>query len=75
MMRIQIITSKTCWYCDQAKKLLDANNQNYEEIDLVDGFELMAQYKCKTVPQIFIDGAHLPGGYEGLKQYYERKHV
>ena len=73
-MQVQIITSETCWYCDQAKKLLDTNNQHYEEIDLVDGFELMAQYKCKTVPQIFIDGAYLPGGYEGLKQYYERKH-
>lgn len=72
-MNVKIITSDTCWYCDQAKSLLKANNQPYEEISLEDGFDLMAQYKCLTVPQLFIDGELLPGGYEGLKAYYEGK--
>lgn len=74
-MHVKIITSLTCWYCDKAKSLLKANNQPYEEVDLdeEEAFDLMAQYKCLTVPQLFIDGELLPGGYEGLKAYYEGK--
>ena len=31
----------------------------------------MQEYNLKTVPQIFIDGELLEGGYTGLKEYYD----
>ena len=31
----------------------------------------MQEYNLKTVPQIFIDGKLLEGGYTGLKEYYD----
>ena len=66
---IEIITSEWCTYCSQAKLLLKDHNLDYVETSLERGLEKLVENKLTTVPQIFIDGKLLPGGYTGLKEY------
>jgi glutaredoxin 3 len=68
-MAVEIVTSEWCQYCAAAKKLLTEKGIEYEEIDIMDAFKLMAENQLRTVPQIFMDGELIPGGYEGLKGY------
>ena len=42
-----------------------------EELDVMEASALMEEYNLRTVPQIFIDGELLEGGYTGLKEYYD----
>lgn len=67
-MKIKIVTSDWCTYCEAAKKLLRDNGLDYAEVDLADSFDLMAEYNLRTVPQIFVNGKLLAGGYTGLKE-------
>ena len=70
MPDVKIITGILCGYCDAAKKLLQDHGQEYEELDVMEASALMEEYNLRTVPQIFIDGELLEGGYTGLKGYY-----
>ena len=70
-MHVKIVTGVFCGYCDAAKRLLKQHNQDYEEADVMEASAIMAEYNLKTVPQIFIDGELLEGGYKGLKEYYD----
>jgi len=67
-MRIKIVTSDWCTYCESAKKLLRDNGLDYAEVDLADSFDLMAEHDLRTVPQIFVNEKLLAGGYTGLKE-------
>tara|TARA_R100000353_G_scaffold133935_1_gene94945 strand:- start:1004 stop:1255 length:252 start_codon:yes stop_codon:yes gene_type:complete len=71
MPDVKIITGILCGYCDAAKKLLQDHGQDYEEVDVFEASALMEEYNLKTVPQIFIDGELVEGGYTGLKGYYD----
>ena len=71
MKNVKVITGELCWFCDQAKKLLQDHGQEYEELDVMEASGLMEEYNLRTVPQIFIDGELLEGGYTGLKEYYD----
>jgi|TARA_A100001388_G_C28746534_1_gene489768 glutaredoxin len=71
MPDVKIITGILCGYCDAAKSLLKFHNQDYEEVDVFEASALMEEYNLKTVPQIFIDGELVEGGYTGLKGYYD----
>ena len=71
MKDVKLITGTFCWYCDSAKKLLQDHGQEYEELDVMEASALMEEYNLRTVPQIFIDGELLEGGYTGLKEYYD----
>jgi glutaredoxin len=71
MKNVKLITGTFCWYCDSAKKLLQDHGQEYEELDVMEASALMEEYNLRTVPQIFIDGELLEGGYTGLKEYYD----
>ena len=67
---IVIYTSPTCGYCHAAKRLLNAKKATFDEIDVVRNpsrREEMVQRANgrRTVPQIFIDGAHV-GGFDEL---------
>ena len=67
MSTIKIYTSDNCWYCDQAKRLLDGKDATYEEIDVSNNPEIL-QEKCpgqRTVPQIFINSEYI-GGFDDL---------
>jgi glutaredoxin 3 len=66
MARVEVYTRMFCGYCVSAKRLLDAKNVAYEEIDITmggpRGAEMIQRASGRTtVPQIFIDGVHVGG--------------
>ena len=66
MMAVDIYTKVTCFYCMRAKALLDDNNVAYNEIK-IDGDAalrekmILRSQGAATVPQIFINNAHIGG--------------
>lgn len=66
---IEIYTTPTCPYCHAAKALLAEKGVAFTEITVLDpgSRELMTQraHGRRTVPQIFIDDAHI-GGYDDM---------
>jgi glutaredoxin 3 len=62
-----------CPYCDQAKALLTAKGYQIEERKIGDGYTkedlLEAVPSARTVPQIFLDEAHV-GGFDELKRHF-----
>jgi glutaredoxin 3 len=62
-----------CPFCDQAKQLLTAKGYQIEERKIGDGYSkeelLEAVPNARTVPQVFLDGAHV-GGFDDLKKYF-----
>ena len=66
---IEIYTTPTCPYCHAAKALLAEKGQAFTEITVLDPAlrETMTQraHGRRTVPQIFIDDAHI-GGYDDI---------
>jgi len=70
MARIEIYSTAICPYCVAAKNFLSAKGQEYVEIridqDPARRDEMLARSNMRrTVPQIFIDGAHV-GGYDDM---------
>ena len=66
MARVEIYTKFLCPYCSRAKKLLGQKGVEYQEYDITMGGEKRAEMLQRaggrhTVPQIFIDGAHVGG--------------
>lgn len=66
MAKIEIYSSQRCPYCVKAKALLDKKGVSYREIDVTDDSVAWQQLVAKangirTVPQIFIDDAHIGG--------------
>ena len=66
MKRVEIYTTRTCPYCIAAKALLAGKGADFHEIDVTmdrAGFEAMVARAGgrRTVPQIFIGGAHVGG--------------
>jgi glutaredoxin 3 len=68
-----ILWSKyNCPFCDQAQALLKSKGYQIEERKIGDGYtreELLEEVpNARSVPQIFIEGAHV-GGFNELKEY------
>ncbi len=66
MAKIEIYTKAFCGYCARAKALLDGKGVDYAEYDITMGGpkrpEMIERAGGRTtVPQIFIDGAHIGG--------------
>ena len=66
MARVEIYTKFLCPYCSRAKKLLGQKGVEYQEYDITMGGDKRAEMLQRangrhTVPQIFIDGAHVGG--------------
>ncbi|MET0249520.1 MAG: glutaredoxin 3 [Sphingobium sp.] len=66
MAKVEIYTKAWCGYCARAKRLLDEKGVAYEEYDISMGGpkreEMLARVPgAMTVPQIFIDDAHVGG--------------
>lgn len=71
MAKVEIYTSFLCGFCARAKAILNRKGAKYEEIDVVEHPERRAEMRRRaggrnTVPQIFIDGAHV-GGSDDLQ--------
>jgi thioredoxin reductase (NADPH) len=69
MKEVTIYTKDYCGFCAQAKALLQAKGVTFTEIDVTEDIAREAQMidrsGRRTVPQIFIDGAHV-GGFDDL---------
>mgnify|MGYP001030618407 CR=1 FL=1 len=70
MASIEIYTTPACGYCHAAKRLLQAKGQSFAETDIsaqpAKRAEMMQRASGRrTVPQIFIDGAHV-GGFDDI---------
>ncbi len=66
MSSVEIYTTSLCGFCFAAKRLLDNKGVSFTEIDVGRSPEkrrdMMARANGRhTVPQIFIDGAHIGG--------------
>lgn len=66
MARIELYTKAFCPYCTRAKRLLDQKGATYEEYDITMGGPKRAEMIQRangrtTVPQVFIDDAHIGG--------------
>jgi glutaredoxin 3 len=66
MPKIEIYTKMFCGYCVRAKHLLTAKGVDFEEYDITMGGPKRSEMLGRsnggtTVPQIFIDGAHVGG--------------
>lgn len=72
MKNIIIYTKSYCPYCHRAKDILNKHGYDFTEIDVEhdkDKFnEMVSKASRKTVPQIFIDDAHI-GGCDDLVAY------
>lgn len=69
MAKVEIYTSMFCGYCHRAKRLLDSKGVTYDETDVMfhpgKRPEMVERAGGRTsVPQIFIDGAHIGGSDE-----------
>lgn len=69
MATIEIYTTPTCPYCHAAKALLADKGAAFTEITVLDPALRQAMTQRangrRTVPQIFIDSAHI-GGYDDM---------
>ena len=70
MATVEIYTKATCGYCTMAKRLLTAKDVSFAETDLLKNPDKRAEMiersgGRQTVPQVFIDGAHI-GGFDDL---------
>lgn len=66
MPNVEIYTKPTCGFCHMAKRLLNSKGISYAEINITAQPERRADMIQRanggsTVPQIFIDGAHVGG--------------
>lgn len=66
---IKVYTKNNCPFCDMAKQLLDSRGVVYESINIElqpEAREFLVTSGYRSVPQIFKDEEHIPGGYQGL---------
>lgn len=66
MAKVEIYTKFLCGFCHRAKNLLDAKGVEFDEFDITMDADKRAEMLQRahgrhTVPQIFIDGAHIGG--------------
>ena len=71
MKKITIYTTRFCGYCNAAKKWLEQNGLEYQEISLYEGNE-MEKFRevypeLRTSPQIYFEGENI-GGFTDLVQ-------
>lgn len=76
MASVEIYTTQSCPYCLWAKELLARKGVSFREIDVTADRQMRQQMVQRangrtTVPQIFIDGAHV-GGCDELYALEER---
>lgn len=79
MAKIEIYTAAFCPFCTRAVRLLEAKNQNFEQIDVTADRQLRQKMTGlaggqTSVPQIFIDGDHI-GGCDDLYKLERLGHL
>ena len=66
MVAVEIYTRPMCGFCYRAKKLLDSKGVGYTEYDICEKAGKKEEMErrapgVRTLPQIFIDDAHIGG--------------
>jgi len=72
---VSILTKPGCPFCAEAKKMLEDNDYNYDEISLGHDATLRTVRAItgnETVPQVFVEGQHI-GGTEDLRLFLNQK--
>ncbi len=69
MPKVVVYSTNVCPYCVRAKSLLQRKGVEFEELNINQNMDLMAEMmersQRRTVPQIFIDDFHV-GGYDDM---------
>ena len=76
MLGWKIYGKSNCQGCDQAKALLESKGLGYEYVDVMKTPSAQALFRengFRSVPQIFLNGEHIEGGFEGLKKKLEKE--
>lgn len=66
---ITVYSRSNCQFCDMAKQLLDSRGVTYEVINIEEqpeAREFLVDAGHRSVPQIYKNTQHIPGGYQGL---------
>jgi glutaredoxin 3 len=66
---ITIYTKTDCPYCDRAKALLESRGVQYTAVNVEEqpeAREFLVDNGHRSVPQIYKNNQHIPGGYQGL---------
>ena len=72
-MKVEIYGAEWCSTCKQAKQICETQDIDYDYIDIDDTINLRSLEerignKVRSVPQIFLNGDLIPGGYSGFQQ-------
>ncbi len=72
-MKVEIYGAEWCTFCTSAVKLCETKAIDFDYIDIDEMVNLQALEqrigtKPRTVPQIFLDGLLIEGGYTGLQR-------
>jgi ribonucleoside-diphosphate reductase alpha chain len=65
-----VVTKHDCPWCVKAKSLLTSQGYLIQEVDRSTISD--SEWSYKTVPQIWIDGNHVEGGYDGLTKLFSK---
>ena len=66
---IKVYSKPNCQFCDMSKQLLESRGVAYESIDITldpDARQMLVDAGFRSVPQIYNNTHHIPGGYQGL---------
>jgi glutaredoxin 1 len=76
-MQVEIYGAEWCTFCKNAVQLCESRDITYKYIDIDESANLRALEerigsKVRSVPQIFLNGEFIQGGYSGLQQTLAR---
>lgn len=71
-MKVEIYGTETCSYCKMAVSLCESKSIEYNYVDVGNSSNLQGLtdrmgVRPRQVPQIFLNGDYVPGGYTGLQ--------
>jgi ribonucleoside-diphosphate reductase subunit M2 len=76
-MKAEIYGASWCSYCENAVALCESNGITFDYIDVdvesnLKDLEERVGGRIKSVPQIFLDGKFVPGGFTGLRKELQK---
>jgi Glutaredoxin and related proteins len=61
-----VVTKPDCPWCTKVKELLRSRGYEITEVDRSEVSD--SDWSWDTVPQVWINGSHVEGGYEGVSR-------
>jgi glutaredoxin len=78
-MKIEIYGKPNCVFCTRAIRACEANDLEYTYTDISKNafeksvLESRMPEPLRTVPQIFVDGEFIPGGFTGFASWLQER--